>query len=411
MKHVGIITEYNPFHNGHSYQLQKVKQLFPEKSIVIIMSGDFVQRGEPAMYNKYLRTECALANGADIIFELPSYLSAQSAEHFASSAILGLAKTGVIDTLCFGAESDNLEAMKQIAKLLIHEPSEYQSLLKKYLNTGLSYPKSRALAIGTYFKNADYEALLCSPNNILGIEYIKAIYRYHLDITPVIIKRQGKDYHDTTLNHPLSSATALRETVKQNKAASNECLKDFMPEKAFHLLSTSELAKPLFLADFYTFLQYSLWKNRSSYNDFFEMSKELSNRLSYYNLYPSNIEELITQLSGKNYTKTRICRALLNLLFGLTNENMAAIRRNEYLSYLRILGFSTESSSILKEMKQQSALPIVNKMADAHKTLSESAYTYFQMNIQISNLYKQVFFNKYGIPMPSEYEQSVIIPK
>lgn len=416
MKHIGIITEYNPFHNGHHYQLKTAKQLFPEKKIIIMMSGDFVQRGEPAIFHKYLRTKCALQCSADIVFELPAFFAASSAEHFASAAVLALAKTGVIDTLCFGAEHDDLESFERIAKVFVDEPADYQSLLKKHLKSGLSYPKARASAIGVYFQNEQLEKIVSYPNNILGIEYLKAIYRYHLDLNPVIIKRQGSNYHDITLENPLSSATALREeltnftSLKDNETISSK-LKPFMPDTSYQLLKNDPFAKPVFLSDFYLFLQCALWNNQSSYEDYFEVSKDLSNQLSAFSAYPSSVEELIKHLAGKNYTNTRIKRALLNILFGQTKQNMSALKENEYLSYLRLLGFRSDASFILKEMKDKSKLPVITKMADAKKTLSQSALINFQKDIHISNLYKQVFFNKYRLSMPSEYEQSVIIER
>lgn len=412
MKHIGIIAEYNPFHNGHYYQLHTVKNLFPEKKIIIMMSGDFVQRGEPAIFNKYLRTKCALLSGADIVFELPSIFAASSAEHFATTSVLALAKTGVIDTLCFGAENDDLDSFIKIAELLSDEPNQYQIILKEHLKSGLSYPKARALAIGTYCHNTTYEDLLSQPNNILGIEYIKAIFKYHLDLKPMIIKRKGNDYHNPDLNNPLSSATALRNAIcKNNFGILSSELKTFIPETAFKELSGSIFAKPLFLSDFYTFLQYALWENHASYEDYFEIPRELSDKISSFRIYPTDIYEFLLQLAGKNFTNTRIKRALLNILFKQTKQNMSELRNREYLSYLRILGFHSEASSVLKEMKEKSRLPLINKMADADRILSSQAFIEFQKNIHISNLYKQAFFNKYGISMPSEYEQSVIIQK
>lgn len=416
MKHIGIIAEYNPFHNGHHYQLKTAKQLFPEKKIIILMSGDFVQRGEPAIFHKYLRTKCALQSSADIVFELPAFFAASSAEHFASASVLALAKTGVIDTLCFGAEHDDLENFERIVKVLVDEPADYQSLLKKHLKSGLSYPKARAAAIGTYFQNDQFEELISYPNNILGIEYLKAIYRYHLDINPIIIKRQGSNYHDTDLGNPLSSATALREELKNficvnNNEHNSLKLKQFMPNTSYQLLKNDPFAKPIFLSDFYPFLQYALWNNQSSYEDYFEVSEDLSNQLSAFSTYPSSAEELINHLAGKNYTNTRIKRALLNILFGQTKQNMNSLKENEYLSYLRLLGFRSDASFILKEMKKKCSLPVITKVADAKKTLSKAAFCNFKNDIHISNLYKQAFFNKYGLSMPSEYEQSVIIER
>jgi len=422
MNNIGIIAEYNPFHNGHQYQIQKVKSLFPNQNILIMMSGDFVQRGEPAIYNKYIRTKCALYAGADIVFELPSIFAAASAEHFACAAVLSFAATGVIDTLCFGAENDNYALFNRIADLLINEPSDYQNLLRQHLKAGLSYPKARAMAAGQYLQDDDCEAFLRQPNNILGVEYIKAIRKYHLDIKPCIIKRQGSGYHDMSLDHPFSSATALRKllnTPSQNcvtgdSTSSGSCLlppeiSNYMPAACFKLLSESKYARPLFLSDFYGFLQYALWQHNSGYREYFEVTDEISNRLSRLQQYPAHIDELLDYLSGKNYTNTRIKRALLNILLQNTKEDMIKAKNAGYTPYLRILGLRRHASPVLREIKQYGTIPLINKTADANKILSSNCFYCFQKDIRVSTLYKQAFHNKYGYSMPSEYQQSVII--
>ena len=424
MKNVGIIAEYNPFHNGHQYQIHKIRTLFPEKKILVMMSGDFVQRGEPAIFDKYIRTKCALSAGADIVFELPSMLATASAEHFASAAVLAFAATGVIDTLCFGAENDNYALFNRIADLLIEEPASYQSILKHHLKSGLSYPKARALSVAEQLQDTTCEDLLKQPNNILGIEYIKAIRKYHLAIEPCIIKRKGGGYHDVSLENTLSSATALRKALSEHSsnqkkeipANSQNCvflneLANYMPASCFKILSESEYAKPLFFSDFYEFLQYALWQQSSDYTKYFEVTDEISNSLSKLQHYPDQIEELLDKLSSKNYTNTRIRRALLNILLKHTKADMDAVKNTGYITYLRILGFRSPSSVILREIQQISKISLINKVADAYKILSPESFLHFQRELQCSTLYKQAFFNKYGLVVPSEYERSVIIEK
>ena len=409
MKHVGIIAEYNPFHNGHAYQLQKIKEQFPEKQILVEMSGNYVQRGEPAIYNKYLRAECALACGADIVFELPCVFSISSAEYFATAAVLSLNATGMIDTLCFGAEDEDLNAMIQIARLLIDEPSDYKSMLKDNLKKGISYPKARSAAVSSYLNHAEYEALLKKPNNILGIEYIKTILKYELDITPVIIKRQGSDYNDTTLSHTMSSASALRSTIWNSKEISIfSKLKSFMPEVCYEILNDRSEARPLFWSDFYDYLQYALWKEASSIDRFFEMPIELANRISSIPNYPSDILEFFELLYSRNYTNTRIQRALLNLLLNNTKENMEQIKDFGYIRYLRILGFHEKSSILLREMKACCTVPVISKVA-ARNQLSSEHIPFFEKEICMNTLYYQAYLKKYKEKLPNEYQRSVII--
>lgn len=406
MKHIGIITEYNPFHNGHQYQLNTIRQQFPEKRIIVIMSGDYVQRGEPAVFNKYLRARCALQAGADIVFELPSLFASSSAEYFSSSAVLSLAATGIIDTLCFGCEDTDLDAFTKIAGLFLEEPAAYRQTLKQHLKDGFAYPKARSLAAADYFQNDAYSRLLKQPNNILGIEYMKIIQKYKLDITPFIIKRTGSGYHDISTDHTLCSASALRHTLEKE----NTDLRQYMPEAAWNLLEKSEYAKPLFLSDFYPSLQYALWQ-KDSYEDYFEVTRELSNRLCTIRSYPGCVKELISQLTSKNLTETRIQRSLLNILLNHTNADMASAKKGNYVSYLRLLGFRSSSAPLLKEMKTTCSIPVINKVAQAEKILSKEEYSVFQKDLRSSALYQQIFFNKYHVRIPSEYEHSVIIEK
>ncbi len=405
MKHIGIVAEYNPFHNGHSYQLNKAKELFPEKKIVILMSGNYVQRGEPAIFNKYLRAECALSDNADIIFELPIPYASASAEHFASASVLAFHKLGIIDTLCFGAETDNLSLLKDIAHVFLQEPESYQHILQDKLRKGLSFPKARTIAACIYFNSPDIATILAQPNNILAIEYLKAIERYHTNITPIIIKRTGNHYHDTDTTNHFCSATAIRNEFESE----NYSIQHMIPAASYEIIQNSTYAKPLFPKDFYSDIQYAIWRDLKNLNKYMDLSESLSNQIQSIQLYPSSSKELIQKLSSKQYTTTRIQRALLNILLGTTKQDMDIFVSDEYISYLRLLGFRKSASTILKDLKSTCNVPIINKVANAKDILTAKSYLYFLQEIHQNNLYRQVFYNKYGIQIPSEYEHSVII--
>lgn len=404
MKQIGIIAEYNPFHNGHQYQIDMVKNLYPERNIIVMMSGDFVQRGEPAIFNKYLRTECALQGGADIVMELPSRFAFASAEYFATTAVLGLYHTGIVDTLCFGAEHDNLPLFQTIAEILVTEPAKYQEHLKEELQKGHSFPKARSIAISHYLNDSQCIDILKHPNNILGIEYLKVIYKYQLPMSVCIVKRNGNAYHDDTLSHPLSSATALRSAIAKDSA-----FHEYMPKPVYDLLQTSSLAQPLYMQDFYNILQYSLWEHHKELNHFFETNQELINRFQSVKEFPSDYDTFVSICSSKNYTKTRIKRALLNIMLHVTQQEMNKLKEKGYISYLRLLGFQKNASFLLKDMKESASVPIINKVADARLLLSEDALSEFEKDIHISHLYKRVYQQKYGGTFQTEYEQSVII--
>ena len=214
MKTAGIIAEYNPFHRGHEYQIQYTREKLGADYVIVAMSGDYVQRGTPALISKHLRTEMALRCGADLVLEMPVSVSTASAEAFAMGGVSLLDSLGVVDILCFGSESGEITALKELAEVLVEEPEEYRILLKSFLSQGLSFPAARSQALTEYFKNPrnftgdDFDGVLTpllnqvtrilnTPNNILGIEYCKALLRLNSKIQPVTIRREGMGYHDT----------------------------------------------------------------------------------------------------------------------------------------------------------------------------------------------------------------------
>ncbi|MBQ4057421.1 MAG: nucleotidyltransferase [Lachnospiraceae bacterium] len=405
MKHIGIIAEYNPFHNGHEYQLKKAKELYPDKNIIVLMSGNYVQRGEPAVFNKYLRAQCALSTQADIVFELPLLYATSSAEYFAHASVYAFQKLGVIDTLCFGAETDDLDLLKEIAHILITEPSNYKLFLQEGLRKGNSFPKARMLALKELLHNTDIENIMQQPNNILAIEYLKAIEHCNANITPVIIKRIGNGYHDKDITNTYSSATAIRNNIKDNLADFSHVI----PTTSLQHLQNCNFSKPIFTSDLYTMLQYAIWSAKDSLEHYLDVSEDMANILRSIKNYPNTMNELVDILSSKQYTSTRIYRALLHILLDIRKTDMDDAKDNEFIRYLRLLGFRKSSSFILREIKDNCEVPIINKVADAKEILSEQALLLFQKEIHQNHLYTQLFSNKYGIHIPSEYEHSVII--
>jgi len=406
MKHVGIIAEYNPFHNGHFYQISQIKNQFPGKKIIAVMSGNFVQRGEPAIFNKYLRTQSALSAGIDCIFELPSIYATASAEHFASAGVLALYKTGVVDTLCFGAENDDIDLFYKIAGVLLEEPAEFQILLHQHLKEGNSFPKARGYAISQYLQDPDILSFIQSPNNILGIEYTKAVLKYNLPLKIFIIKREVSDYHSTSIDNSICSATALRSHIKSNGIDS---IQHTIPHCSWNTIIDSPHCNPLYSDHFYSLIQYSLWDKKGTYENYLDINHELANKLSAIQSFPSTYDELIMSLSGKNITQSRIRHALLNILLSITQEDMEICKKNDYITYLRLLGFRKESGHILKDMKTSSTITILNKIANAHKSLDDTSQQFFNQDLNIAKLYTQVYNSVYTTHLASEFEHSVII--
>lgn len=213
MKTVGLITEYNPFHNGHLYHIEKAKELTGADRVIVIMSGDYVQRGTPAVLSKHSRAHMALLNGASVVLELPVCYSCASAEFFAKGAVSVLDGLGCIDALCFGSECGNLEHLTSIAHLLSAEPETYRHHLQSSLKNGMSFPAARCHALKKMTGDAYASQILSDPNNILGIEYLKALKKLNSPIVPFTLKREFSGYHDTELHDCSSSASAIRKVL------------------------------------------------------------------------------------------------------------------------------------------------------------------------------------------------------
>lgn len=408
MKHIGIIAEFNPFHNGHAYLIHSAKERFPDKQIIIMMSGDYVQRGEPAIFNKYIRTEAALCAGASVVFELPSLFATASAEHFATAAVLALHSTSLVDTLCFGTEISDLASLKEIAFYLSEEPTSYQNALREGLASGLSYAKARANALCLHFDHPAYSSILKQPNNILAIEYLKAIIKYNLPIDVVAIPRQGSGYHEPDLSDSLCSATALRNAIRE-QADISESLHHFMPESVYKILSDRPDARPLFWNDFVPYLQYALSYCEHPFEEYCDISSDFSNTLGHLSPVPYDFNAIVEHISGRHLSQSRIQRSLLNILLSQTSCQMKNAKANGYIDYLRLLGLQQNASFLLRECKQTSSVPIINKVTQAQHILSPDAYSAFTRDLQKSHLYNQAFYNHYHVALPTEYERSVII--
>lgn len=371
MRITGLITEYNPFHQGHQYHMDQAKAMTGADAVVVVMSGNFVQRGLPAMVNKYARTRMALAAGADCVLELPVRAATGSAERFAEGAIKLLNSLGCVTDLVFGCECEDSGKLSAAAALLAEEPEEYRTQLKEGLRQGLRYPLARSQAVEKLLPGvAD---LLQTPNNILAVEYEKALLRSGSCIRPHALVRRGMGYHQ--------SATAIRRA----------CADGRLPEMDHYLpdFTRKELNHPLFADDFSQMLQYRLLTlDEQEMPAFLDVSPELAARITRENRPEYTFSELISVLNSKNQTQTHIQRALIHLLLGIKKEESPPCAA-------RLLGLRRESP-LLKELKSSSKLPLVTKLADA----PEAA---FSEEIRAAELYNLAFFHRYGVKLPDEY--------
>lgn len=342
MKSVGIICEYNPFHNGHLYHLNKVKQMYPNSTVVLIMSSSFLQRGEPSILNKWDKTEIALKMGIDLVIELPYVFSSQSADFFAKGSIELLNHLNV-DALVFGSETNDIDLLTNIANISLTD--EYDVLVKRYLDKGHSYPTSSAKAL------AKLNVLtINTPNDILGISYIKEIIKLKSNIKPICIKRTN-NYHSLKLNNDIASATSIRHVLAKGSDA-----KQYVPPTTYDYLKGN-----LHLIDlYYPFLKYKLLTEIDNLNIYHTVDEGIENRLKKYIVASNTLDELISNIKTKRYTYNKIRRMLSHILCNFTKEEA---RKFKHIEYIRVLGFNAKGRLYLNSIKKQLQIPLVTNFS------------------------------------------------
>lgn len=414
MKTVGIIAEYNPFHNGHLYQLEQAKKLSGADYAIVILSGDFTQRGTPALVDKYARCEMALSGGADLVIELPTCYATGSAEFFARGAISILDKLSV-DALCFGSECGNVDALKRVAHILAEEPEDFKLFLRENLKKGMSFPAARSLALEQYsgfsVASAAYDAsLLKSPNNILGIEYLKALYRRNSTMEVYSVMREGAGYLDTDLrNDSFCSALAIRQCIFDGGDSSR--LSASMPCEALRILNRElSTGYPVSIDDFSSMLFYRLLSlQQEGYTAFADVTEALSDKISGQLMqYRSCSRFCDNLLKSKDLTRTRLNRCLLHILLDIRKQDMAAYADEDDTFYARVLGFRKSSEALFGRLRDTS-LPLISKMADSPKQLSPLGLKQLSSDIFAAHLYDSIRAQKTGSPIQNEYRRQIVM--
>ncbi|RAP76302.1 nucleotidyltransferase [Paenibacillus montanisoli] len=371
MRTVGLIVEYNPFHNGHHYHLQQSLKITESDAVVAVMSGHFLQRGEPALLNKWTRAEMALRGGCDVVIELPVAYSTQAAEWFGYGAVALLEATGVVDALCFGSEAGDIGPLRRVARLLGHEPAAFGKLMADSLGTGASYPAAYSEAVRKFMETAgDDEAAAFpfeQPNNTLGLHYLLALERLGSAIEPFTVRREKAGYSQTNITDTqIASATAIRKLTLE--AASPDGAAPFVPGSTLELLlrdhaagrgrgSWEQYAKPL--------LHKLVSESADQLERYHEISEGLEHRLkkSLLTLDALAFEPLLDKLKTKRYTRTKLQRALLAILLGHSKELLSPARLREGIRYIRVLGYTPRGRELLKRMRTSAKLPILNSAA------------------------------------------------
>ena len=454
MKTAGIIAEYNPFHKGHEYQILYAKEKLKADYVIVAMSGDYVQRGTPALISKHARAEMALRCGADLVLEMPVSVSTASAEAFAMGGVSLLDSLGVVDMLCFGSESGEISALKELAEILVEEPEEYKKLLKSFLSEGLTFPAARSQALTEYFKNPrnfsgdDFDGvltpllnevtqILSTPNNILGIEYCKALLRLNSRIRPVTLRSEGMGYHETTVPEGdsaspspdlqsstdfFASATAIRSLIQDSGSSHPEAISDInnpgrnsdnkivnilssqIPSDAFYVFK-----KALDSGEFLTensldsILSYCLMKeNAESLSSYMDVSEDLARRIINQQNLLLSFSQSVAVLKTRELTQTRIQRALLHIILNIHTVPTQ-------IPFARVLGFCRESSELLSQIKQHSRIPLITKLSDVQKLQDKEAEHILAENIFSSNLYEKLLCLKNDRKFYHETQKQIII--
>ncbi len=416
MKVLGIVAEYNPFHNGHLYHIQASRGISGADCVVAVMSGNFIQRGEPALVDKWARTEMALLCGVDLVIELPCPYAMASAEYFGYGAVKLLDSLGAVNMLCFGSESGSIEKLTEAASVLGEEPDNYKLALKASLSVGKSFPAARQEALSNYLKaqcgRDSLSETLKSSNNILGIEYLKALKRLNSAIIPMTIKRVGNEYNSTELSGEISSATSIRRIIAGNSwPAARKLLAAALPVQSLTILEREfELGKgPIFSSDFSMLLLSSL--RRMSVEEISTlpyMDEGLENRFKRAAENTGSYQELLNAVFTRRYTNTRIQRCLFSLLTGLRRDSFDRFNKNGGPPYIRVLGFNNTGRQLLSSVKGSSLLPVITKTADFKNSDIPCAAAMLNLEAAATDQYV-LGFRKSGLRKSgSEYMRNVI---
>ncbi len=408
MKVGAIIAEYNPFHNGHKYQIAKFKKESQLDYVLVIMSGNFTQRGEPAWMPKHSRAEMALMGGADLVIELPLYYATANASLFAEGAIAHLNALGCIDELCFGCETDDsIEALTskldQASDILIKEPDEYKSLLLQYIKEGYSYPSARERALSSFFEDC---VELFSPNNILAMEYIISLKKTKSLIQPKPIVRKGLGYHDLNAEHSFASASAIRKQLSQGIPDDIQGL----PLESLSIIQKNyHYSMPLSMNDFSNAFAISYILNKDVLNTYLDINDDLANLIMKHFETFTDLDSFISTIKNKAYTYTRLSRCMNHILTDQKKDVFGMTTLNGYAHYARVLGFKKSSTDLLNQIKKSSSIPLITKLSVYKDILDTEGQVMIQMDIESSNLYRTVSQIKYKTPLKNEFTEKVVI--
>ena len=373
------------------------------------MSGSFVQRGAPAVFDKYSRTRAALLSGADLVFEMPAPFSTASAREFASYAVALFTALGAVDSICFGSECGEIEPILRAARLLNEESESFKKRLQDFLKEGKTFPEARSSALAE--EGAEEAKLLSSPNNILGVEYCQAVLRQRSPLSCFTIKREGNGYHDPSLDGVLGSALAVRQALQSGTDV--QALRFLLPDPSFDSVCRSI---PVFLDDFSGLLNYRLLTEQEP-ERYAEIRPELAARIKKLAPGFASFDQRIKELKSRQLTYTGVSRGLIHLILGIEQRQMDLFKEAGFAPYARILGFRKSAAPLLRRIKENSSIPVISKLAGAEKRLDPAGAAMLACEIQSSHLYQNVRCEKAAsgafpgrtAVFQNEYTQPVLI--
>ena len=379
MHKIGIICEYNPFHNGHLYQIKKIKETYKDSLIIVCLSSCFMQRGEASILNKWDKTRLAIESGVDLVLELPFAFATQYQDIFAKGALTILNHLK-IDTLVFGSECDDVELLKNLASVQLKDES-YNYLVKRYLDLGLNYPTSLSKAL---FDITGVK--LDKPNDLLALAYVKEIIKNNYDIEPFSIRRTS-DYHNSNLDSDIVSASTIRKLLKDGVNVNN-----YLPYNIYDYLSEIDEDK------YFALLKYQIINNIDCLDKFQTVDEGIENRIIKYINMVNSKEKLILKVKSKRYTYNKINRMFTHILTNFTKEDA----KNLEIEYLRVLGFNTRGKNYLNKIKKEIGIPIINKYIP-------NMYKSLDIEFRVSLIYSLILKDKGDDFLKREYRNKPVI--
>ena len=341
MKKIGIICEYNPFHNGHLYHISKIKEMFDDSLIILVMSGNFTQRGEASIIPKYSKCDIALLSGIDLVIELPFIFATQSADVFAKTSIEILDKLNV-DYVVFGSETNDINKLTMFAKTQINN-KKYDKLVKEYLDKGVNYPTALSKAL---YQLTDKK--IDKPNDILGVSYIREILKLNSNITPICIKRSN-DYNSIELNDNITSASSIRYAL-----LNGDDVKNYVPEYVYDYLKN-----PIFTKNYFNLLKYKIM-TENTLEEYQTVDEGIQNRIKKCIINSKDLDDLILKVKTKRYTYNKLSRMFIHILCNLKKEE---VKKYNKISYIRVLGFNIKGRNYLNEIKKDIDIPIITNFS------------------------------------------------